>query len=389
MLYFALFTASLGGFLFGYQIAIIAGSIPFIAKVFVLTTFQEGFLVSILLIGALFGSLMAGKLADKLGRKLTIGLSAFIFFIASIASFFASSYDFLSISRFITGIAIGISSVVCPLYIAEISPREKRGSLVSVYQLAIALGILSAYISSYRLSFEGNWRLMFALGGVPAFLQLLGLLWIKDSLKKQEIFKKQRIAIKTLIIGVGLSIFQQITGINAVIYFAPKIFEQAGYTDVSASLYATIGIGIINVFATLVSVWLLDKVGRRPFLLVGSLGMALSLVVLAFAFYTNQLNIDQIAPISLMAYVAFFAIGLGPVVWVVISEIYPLQVRSKAMSIAIFANWSFNYLISLTFLSLIEILSIALTFFLFAAICILCFWFIYKSVPETKGKKLI
>jgi sugar porter (SP) family MFS transporter len=193
---------------------------------------------------------------------------------------------------------------------------------------------------------------------------------------------------KVVMLGVVLSAFQQITGINTVIYYAPKIFQSAGFTSATAAIFATLGIGIINVIATLISVKLLDQAGRRRLLLIGIAGMALSLAFLALAFFSSWEKIDQIAVISLMAYVASFAIGLGPVTWVLISEIYPLKVRGKAMTIATFVNWVFNYLVSLTFLDLIASLGSSGTFALYAAISAIGFWFVLQFIPETKDKSL-
>ncbi len=393
MLYLSVLFASLGGFLFGYQTGIIAGALHFIANEFSLGRFQQSNLVSSILMGALLGSLIAGTLADKYGRKATIAFSSIIFLIASLLSAFAGSYESLLLFRFISGIGVGIVSLICPLYIAEISPAERRGSLVCVNQFAVTVGILSSYIFSYMLSVSGNWRLMLGIGALPALIQIFFLFFVSDTPKSTAPKEKwntffEHISKKVLFIGIALNIFQQITGINVVIYFAPIIFLEAGFDGPSLALYASISIAIINVFASVISIWLLDKVGRRLFLLIGMLGMGLSLVFLSLAFLTGMSAIDKIAPFCLMAYVAFFAIGIGPITAIFIAEVFPLKLRGKAMSIATFANWGSNYLVSLTFLTLVGNFGIGKTFSLYALLSLLAFYFIYLFIRETKGKSL-
>ncbi|MBS0620758.1 MAG: sugar porter family MFS transporter [Verrucomicrobia bacterium] len=427
-LIFVVVIGAFGGFLFGYHAGIISGALIFLTKSFDLQIAEQSMVVSFLLLGALLGALIAGPLADRIGRRRSMALTAALFVVGGILLSVATTYSALLVGRFIAGIAVGSISLIAPLYLAEIAPPHFRGAIVSCYQLAVTIGILSSFIVNYAFSAEGNWHWMFGMGVIPALIQLLSILilpetpaWLLKQGKREialSVLKKMRgdkewkkhlsemerssnphrlgrwkTLFKkpigfVLLIGLGLSIAQQITGINTVIYYAPKIFESAGFTSAAGALFATLGLGIVNVLATIVSVKLLDKAGRRILLLVGTAGMAISLGFLSIAFFTSSALIDTIAIISLMSYLIFFAIGLGPVTWVLLSEIYPLKVRGKAMTLATFANWVFNYLVSLTFLDLITSLGAAGTFALFGAICALSFIFVFRYIPETKGKSL-
>jgi SP family galactose:H+ symporter-like MFS transporter len=425
-LVWAIAIAALGGFLFGYNTSVIAGALPFLANDLAISLLMQGVIVSMILIGALVGSLMGGGVADRFGRRVVIFVTAVILVFGCGLTMGAEGVKGLLIGRFITGFGVGLSSVVAPLYLAEISFAQRRGAVVSLYQLAITLGILVAYLVNYACASGGEWRLMFGLGALPALAQLLSFAGLPESPswllskgsaeKANSILKrlyKSKSAIEelshplpeegkkkgwrallkpsllpVLCIGIVLSIFQQITGINAVIYYAPQVFSIAGFASISTSILATIGIGIINLLATLLSVWLIDRMGRRTLFIVGLIGMAISLSVLALAFFTESKAIDLIAVVSLMIYVCFFAISLGPLTWVVISEIYPLGVRGRAMSIAIGANWAFNYLVSLTFPSLISGIGGDGVFSLYACTCLLGLWFVYRYIPETRGKSL-
>ncbi|MCA9947460.1 MAG: MFS transporter, partial [Anaerolineales bacterium] len=303
----------------------------------------------------------------------------------------------LLIGRLIAGVGVGLASVTVPLYLAELSPPKSRGALVTLNQLAITVGILLAYLVGLFESGDQSWRIMFGLSIIPAVIQLLGMFLLPETPNYLTVTKEPKSRNKAffkktmtgaLIVGLGLAILQQITGINTVIYYANQIFELAGFGTNISAIWASVGVGIVNVVATLFSVWLLDRVGRRPLLLVGVAGMTLSLLALATTFWLNIPSESYLSVISLMLYVAAFAIGLGPVAWLIISEIYPHQIRGRAMSLAIFANWVSNYIVSLTFLTLIEKITSAGAFFLYAAICGFAFYFVFRFVPETKGKTL-
>ncbi len=392
--------AALGGLLFGYNTSVISGVLLFITRDFPLTTLQEEVIVSTLLLGALLGALGGGILADRLGRKKTLFVTLALFLVGVLTLTEAGGFSALLIGRFISGLAVGIVSMAVPLYIAEMSPPENRGALVSLNQLCITLGILLAYIITFSFSPEGNWRAMFGFALLPILVQFIGLFfipetphWLLSHHKKEahdtsahtgwkELFSPT--VRKPFLIGIGVAVFQSITGINTVIYYAPQIFELAGFGQAQTALLATILVGVINVIITILSLWLIDRLGRRPLLIGGLIGMALSLLLLGISFLSHSSG--TIAVAALLLYVAFFAVSLGPVAWLIISEVYPLGIRGRAMGIATFSNWLCNYFVSLTFLSLIQWLGSSSTFWLYAIICLLGLWFVIKLVPETKGK---
>lgn len=425
---FSVIVAAIGGFLFGYHTAIISGALIFLVPAFHLNAFDEGFVVSFILLGALGGALISGMLADRLGRKKTILLTALLIILGATIISTASTYLLLSLGRFITGIGVGLITMTGPLYIAELSPPHYRGRFVSLFQFASTLGILAAYAVSLYYSDEGRWRLMFAVGIIPALIQIWALFfipetpaWLLVNNQEQEaigVFKKLRrdkqwqTHLKEMkhsahshkkggwsalfgpkvrfvvLIGILINCFQQVTGINAVIYFAPKIFQEAGFASAFAAIFASLGVGLVNVVFSCLSVWLLDKLGRRPLLLWGMLGMCVSLLVLSLAFFSHSSLINLIAVISLMTYVASFAIGLGPIPFLLLSELYPLKIRGKAMTLGIMSNWFFNYLVSLVFLDLMKDMGAGGTFCLFAAVGFVALWFFWRYIPETKGKSL-
>ncbi len=427
-LLFVVVVAAFGGFLYGFHTGVIAGALIFLIPSFHLSTADQGMVVSIILLGGLVGALAAGSFADHFGRKRTILVSSALFILGAALIALCNSYEHLLLGRFISGLGVGIVSLAAPLYLAEISPARYRGSFVSLFQLAIAIGILFSFAVNYLFAESANWRWMFVMGIFPAIVQMLALFFLPETpawlfkrglekhaimiiarLRRDTHWQMQVEAMKNtanpqesgnwkslfspklrfiLMIGVILSACQQITGINTVIFYAPKIFDLAGFHSTTGAIVATCGIGAINVLVTGLSVLLLRKIGRRTLLLIGVAGMALSLTFLAIAFFTEWSFIDRASVLSLMGYVAFFAIGLGPVTWVILSEIYPLKVRGKAMTIVIFVNWACNYLVSLTFLDLIAMLKIEGAFLLYALVSALALWFIYRFIPETRGKSL-
>jgi SP family galactose:H+ symporter-like MFS transporter len=425
----AVIIASLGGMLFGYDTGVISGALLFIKKAFNLSSSMQELVVSAVLIGAVIGAIAGGILADRFGRRRLIVLAGIIFTLSAIGTALAPTVSMLIAGRIIVGIAIGIASFTSPMYMSEISPVRIRGSLVSINQLAVTIGIVVAYLVDYALSGIQGWRYMFGIAAVPSTILVIAMLrmppsprWlmshdmadkaravlerirgtkdvtgemkeIQDSLAKQkggvgDLFHP--LLRMALIVGVGLAIFQQITGINTVIYYAPTIFEFAGFKTAGFSILATAGVGIVNVGFTVLAIRLMDRVGRRPLLLVGVAGQIVGLAILGLAFQLHQLSafLGYLAIISLAIYVGSFAIGLGPVFWLMISEIYPLRVRGAAMSIATFANWGLNLAVALTFLTLVGILGRPGTFWLYAVIGIAAWIFIYRLVPETKGRSL-
>lgn len=424
----ALFSA-LSGLLFGYDTGVISGAILFIKNQFMLTAFTEGVVVGSVLVGAIIGAAMGGDLADRYGRKKMIIVAGLIFALGALGTAEVPDVMLLIVGRIAVGIGIGIASEVAPLYISEISPAKIRGSLVSLNQLALTIGIVVSYLVDYALSGAAAWRYMLGLAAIPAAILVIGMNFVPNTprwLLRQNRVKEAKAVLRrirsqndidkevrdiqkalgqqkagraelfnplvmpALVIGIFLAIFQQITGINTVIYYAPTIFQSAGFASASSAIFATVAVGIVNVVMTIVAIILMDRVGRRRLLLVGLAGMVGSLIALGLAFYTagSSHAIGYIAAISLMAYVGFFAIGLGPCFWLIISEIYPLKVRGLAMSLASDANWGANLVVALIFLTLINMLSRPGTFWLFAVFGIVAWVFVYRLVPETKGKTL-
>lgn len=423
--------AGLGGLLFGYDTGIIASALLFIEPEFGLSSFGSGLVVAAVPIGAVGGALFAGRLSDTYGRRLMILISAAIFIVGAIGSAVAGGEALLVISRVVVGAAIGLASAAAPVYISEVSPPDIRGRLVTFFQLSVTVGIVVAYGVGLAFEPNGDWRWMLGLGAVPAIALLIGMLrmpqsprWlvmvgrgydaratlerirtddpaaIDDELDEiaESIVAEpgswrdllEPVAKAALIVGVGLAILQQVSGINTVIYFAPTIIGYTGIDSDSAAILASVAVGIVNVGMTVVAIRLLDRAGRRPLLLWGTALMATALSALAIVFMTGA-GSDLGAAVaigSLMLYVGAFAVSLGPIFWLLNAELYPLEIRSKAASVGTMANWTFNFIVSLTFLLLIDGLGKSGAFFFYAAICVLTFAFCKALVPETKGKRL-
>jgi sugar porter (SP) family MFS transporter len=427
--YLATAISALGGMLFGYDIGVISGAILFIKKDFALSSSMEEIVVSSVLLGSLAGAAAGGMLADRLGRRKLLTITAVVFGLGAIGAALAPGTVLLVAARVVAGAAIGIASFVAPLYISEIAPVDIRGKLVSVNQVALTSGIVISYLIDYAFAGSQAWRWMFAMAVIPAAAFGVGLIFIPDSPRwlagrghldqARTVLRRIRPPEKVetelndiqhsvaqqkgnwsellspllrsaMIVGVGLAIAQQITGINTVIYYAPTIFKFAGLSSASVAILASVGVGVVNLVLTVVAMQLIDRVGRRPLLLVSLAGMALSLFVLGLAFSLRQLSgsLGWIAVSSLMVYVGCFAVGLGPVFWLILSEIYPLRIRGRAMSVGTAANWSANLIVALSFLTLTEVVGKAATFWLYAAVSIGAWFFAFLLVPETKGKTL-
>ncbi|MBZ5630209.1 MAG: sugar porter family MFS transporter [Acidobacteriia bacterium] len=423
--------AALGGLLFGYDTGVISGAVIFIKRDFSLATFPQELVVSVVLAGAATGALTGGRLADRFGRRRTLLATSVIFIAGAIICAVAPSLTMLVVGRAVVGVGIGLACTTVPVYISEVSPATARGWQVSLFQLAITIGILAAYLVDYAYAESAAWRWMLGLAAVPGAILGLGMLFMPESprwlaehgdmnaahavlgrirgtpdvgTEMEEIRRSVEHARErgrwsdllapairpALIIGIGLAIFQQITGINTVIYYAPTIIQSAGISSAAGAILATAGIGLVNVIMTIVSMWLIDRVGRRPLLLTGIAGMVLCLGVLGLAFRLISANatLAWMAVVTLMAYVAFFAISLGPIFWLLIAEIYPLKIRGLAEGTAAGANWIFNLIVSITFLSLVELLGASWTFWLYGALAVASWFFSYYLVPETKGRTL-
>ena len=423
--------AGLGGLLFGYDTGVIAGALLFIKTDFELGSFAQGLVVAAVPIGAVVGAAVAGPAADTYGRRLMILIAAAVFIVGALVSAAAPGVEVLVIARVVIGVAIGLASAAAPVYISEMAPPESRGRLVGFFQLAVTIGILIAYLVG--LAFDGieGWRWMLGLGCLPALALAFGMLrmpqsprWLvmhgddfaaratlakirvddPDTIERElEEIKGgleekpgqwsellQPVVKAALVVGVGLAVLQQVTGINTVIYYAPTIVEFTGVDSSAGSILAAVGVGVINVVMTVVALRLLDRAGRRTLLMVGVSGMVVSLFALGLAFEGGGgSTFDSVLAIaSLMTYVASFAISLGPIFWLLNAEIYPLSVRSKAAGIGTMANWTFNFIVSLTFLLLIEALGRSGAFWFYGGVGVLTLLFCWKLVPETKCKHL-
>jgi MFS transporter, SP family, galactose:H+ symporter len=429
--YLAAAFAGLGGLLFGYDTGVISGAELFFKNDFSLSVFALEVIVSCVLAGAAVGALAGGRLADLYGRRTLLIVTAVIFAVGAIVCAAAASPGILIFGRIIVGLGIGLSSGTVPVYISEVSPADARGWTVSLFQLAITLGILLAYLVDYAFAAIQGWRWMFGLAVVPAAIFALGMIYlpesprwlakrgqhdaarnilsrirgnaqvdselqeIENSLARRDERGNWRDLLMpglrpALIVGIGLAIFQQVTGINTVIYYAPMIIQSAGISSASGAILATAGIGIVNVLMTIVAMRLIDRIGRRPLLLAGIAGMVVTLFLLGWAFRSASATgaLAWIAVVSIMVYVASFAISLGPIFWLLISEIYPLKVRSSTEGLAATFNWGSNLVVTLTFLTLLQLIGGTRTFWLYGALAIAAWFFSYSLVPETKGHTL-
>jgi sugar porter (SP) family MFS transporter len=419
--------AAIGGLIFGFDTAIVAGATRYMKEQFSLDSLQEGWAVSVVLIGCMFGAGLAGPISDRIGRRRLMLVSAVLFLVSAVGCALPRTITEFVIFRFIGGLGIGSAAVLSPLYIAEIAPARVRGALVSVNQLAIVTGILLAYFVNWVFAGAGpaNWRWMYAMGAVPSvifFLLLLGVpespRWlvkngredeartvltradsaeaaaagireIKDTLALEEGSFRElfRPAFRRpLLIAIVLAVFQQITGINAILYYAPRIFEGAGFGRMSAIGQSTI-VGLVNMLFTVVAIVLADKVGRRPLLLVATGGMGISLVLLGAAFKFPVLPASALLFIILL-YIAFFASAMGPLVWVVMAEIFPIKVRGSAMGLATLILWLADFAVTLTFPVISDRFHPSSAFWLYAVMCALDLVFMWFFLPETKGKTL-
>jgi MFS transporter, SP family, arabinose:H+ symporter len=427
------YVAAVGGLLFGYDTAVISGAIGFIQKKYILSPAQTGWVASCALIGCVIGAMLAGPVSDKTGRKKVLIFSALAFAISSLGIMLPWSLDAFVLFRLIGGLGIGTASMIAPLYIAEIAPAPIRGRLVSIYQMGIVCGILIVYFVNAAIAglyteawnIDSGWRWMFGSGLLPSLIFLFLLVIVPESPRwlaargrlqqAQDILTKingrekaieELAAIrndlntkegsladlvaprlrKRLFIGITLAIFSQVTGMNAILYYAPEIFKSKGDGGSSAMLQ-TILIGVINLLFTIVAIKYVDKWGRRKLLLIGSAGMACCLAVIGSAFYLQWLQ-SYLILIAILAYIAFFAISLGPMTFVVVAEIFPTHVRGKAMSVSIFFLWIAVYIVSQTFPMLKAAIGEAFTFWIYMGMSVICWLFVRKMVPETKGKTL-
>lgn len=423
------FISALGGYLFGFDFAVISGALPFLKEQFLFNEYWEGFATASLALGCIAGCLIAGKLAEKYGRKTGLMTAAAIFMLSSLAMAFSSTREFFIMARFVAGIGVGMASMLSPMYIAEIAPAKIRGRMVAINQLTIVTGILVTNLINYSLRNQGidSWRWMVGLGVIPSVLFFLGVMWLPESprwllkmgneaaaetvLNKiggthyaKEIISTTENRLKNsnednykvgykdvfgkaflpaVIVGMGLAVFQQFCGINVVFNFTTTIFESIGFSQ-EDQLKQTVFIGIINLLFTIIAMWQVDKLGRKPLMLFGSLA-------LAFLYIISALLLQQKSPLaawSLLAAIGVYAMSIAPVTWVLIAEIFPDKIRSLATSVAVIALWISYALLVFTFPIIAGKLGAYTPFYIYAGICVAGFWFVHSKVKETKGKSL-
>jgi SP family xylose:H+ symportor-like MFS transporter len=436
---FIALSAALGGLLFGYDTAVISGAIGNLTEYFHLTPVETGWAISSALVGCLIGAFFSDYLSNRLGRRATMLITAILFILNSVGTALPNSFTMFVLFRIVGGIGVGIASMVVPMYIAEIAPPKRRGALVGNYQLAIVIGIVVVYFVNYFIALQGDaqwnlnigWRWMFGSEIIPSILFLVFIFLIPESPRwlLQKGKSEQAVAVlekinapedvaqvqseiqnsleqedkgqwnnlvnpiykKALFVGIGLSILQQLTGINAILYYAPEIFKSLG-SSTDASLLETSILGVVNLIFTLLAIKWVDKMGRKPLLYIGSAGMTISLAAVGIFIYNEAVG-NYVLPF-LILFMASFSISWGPIVWVLLSEIFPNKIRSLALAISVFIQWVANFVVTQVFPSLIENQWLkdnfngAFPFYLFSVICLFSLFFVWKKVPETKNKSL-
>lgn len=428
------FIIALGGFLFGFDTAVISGGEKDIQHFWDLSSQQHGFTMSIALIGTVLGALIGGVPSDRFGRKNTLYIVAVLYLVSSLLTAFAQSWPLFMVFRFLGGVGVGISSIVGPIYISELAPADKRGKLVGMFQFNIVLGIVCAYVSNYFLAGMGEeaWRWMLGVMAVPALLFLILIpllpesprwLWLKTGddarvkgilkmvsevsyesdfvrIKEQSSSKQtgtealfQKKYARPIILAVLFACFNQLAGINAIIYYAPRVFELAGL-GAESSLLSTIGIGTVNFIFTLLAINVIDKYGRKKLMLIGSLGLIATLFLVSLSFFAlangdnGILANGNIIVMLLMLFIAFFAFSQGAVIWVFISEIFPNEVRAKGQTLGSLTHWVLAAVITFAFPVLTERIGGGYTFMIFAVCMVFQLIYTLKLMPETKGMSL-
>lgn len=443
-LIFIALTAAFGGFLFGYDTAVISGTISLVKQQFSLSTLMEGWFVSSALVGCILGVAVAGEISDRFGRKASLIASGLLFCISAFGCALCGSHTELILFRLVGGLGIGIASMLSPMYISEVSPANIRGRMVALYQLAICLGIVAAYfanawlmnISTNTAAFSGSsvmhkvfvsevWRAMFGASAIPALFFFSAMFFVPESprwfaakgndrkaeailsrINGGETARKELSSIKealqkeengswkvlfhpgirvAMFAGIVLSLLSQFTGINAIIYYGPRIMEEAGL-KLGDALGGQVVIGIVNAVTTLFAIWKIDQYGRKKLLNLGVCGMFVALLAVGILFFLNKTEGFLLLSLIII-FITFFEIGFGPVIWVLLSEIYPTKVRGRAMSVATLMLWVGTAIIGQVVPWMLETLSPAMTFFVFALCCIPV-PLVLKLVPETKGKSL-
>jgi len=446
IVYFIGFTAALAGLLFGLDVGVISGALDFIKKEFmpdldpVQADSRAEFVVSALLWGAVAGTLISGFLSSKFGRRKTILVSAVVFVAGALACAFSPDEHFLIAARFLLGIGVGVASFTAPLYLSEISPQSVRGSMISMYQLMITIGILLAFVSDTWLAtyatFDGttggHWRIMLGIIAIPAAIMFAGVLFlpesprwlflngfreaatgvfrrmklddaeiaaevreIEDSAKIRQsgwsLFKENGNFRRAIALGIGLQVIQQLTGINVIMYYAPRIFSLAGFGDPTEQMWGTVVVGITNVLATFIAIAFVDRLGRKPIMYAGFVTMGAAMVTVGSLFNTGidqHPSLGYPAIVALLIFIVGFAMSAGPIIWVICSEIYPLSGRDLGVTCSTTTNWVVNAIVGQTFLTLINTIGGGNTFLLYGGMNVLFIIFFILLVPETKGVSL-
>lgn len=422
-------TAALSGLLFGFDTAVINGAVVFLRQEFGLSEIATGAAVSSLLVGCVIGAGAGGTLSDGLGRKKILLVSSVLFALSTIGAAIPTTFYQFLVARFVQGVAIGVASVTAPMYIAEVAPARIRGRLITFQQLAIVVGILVAYVVNWALADVGdaNWRWMIASAVLPSFVFMFCVLWVPESprwlirqgrqqealativklegsLVAESTMKEIRASLqeeagsfrvllaprfrRKLLIAATLAILTQVTGVNTIIYYGSVILtEQIGNRDTTSALLANVTIGLVNLIGTIAALFLLDKVGRKPPLLVSAAGTAVSMATLAITMHVAPSNLPLVV-LPILAYIGFYAVGIGVGAWVLMSELFPTRVRGRAMSIATVSLWVACLVVSFTFLPLVSWITAPGAFGLYSVLCATTFLFVWKFLPETKGKTL-
>jgi MFS transporter, SP family, galactose:H+ symporter len=434
------FLIALGSFMFGYDTGVISGALLFIKQDLGLNDFQQGSVVSVLLIGAIIGAITEGRIADRIGRRAALGVIGVTFAVGLAIAALARSYEVLLVGRVVIGFGVGGVSALIPTYLSEISPAQIRGRVLSLNQLLIVIGLLVSYIVDLVFASSEDWRAMFWVGVIPSVALILASLRLPESFlwqfhhgkvdearsamtslggaeaaqqaldvmqgetearqrakteQERRGMREERRGMRVLtaprlraavMVSVTLAVLQQFVGINTIMYYAPTIMENTGLSASNAILYSVF-IGVINLATTIVSIRLVDRVGRRPLLLVSLGGMLVTLVLLGLSFVADWPS--QISLLFILLYIVAFAIGMGPIFWVLVGEIFPTEDRAQGTSLASTFNWTANFAVSLAFLPLIAAIGQGETFWLFAVVCVFAIWFTGRYVPETKNREFL
>jgi sugar porter (SP) family MFS transporter len=426
------FIAGLGGILYGFDVGIIAAALLFVRNTFALSTHMQEIVVSVVPAGTMMGAIVGGILSDRLGRRATLLWSAVIFIVGSILAPLSPTVGILIVARSLLGFAIGFTSVTAPVYVSELSPPQSRGTLIGLYQFALTFGIVFANLVGYWFAPEESWRLMFAIGTLPAAAFLMLVFTVPESPRWLVINKREEeaqqvllsytdahgarlllddihkamiagsshenwrallspAARRGLLIAVGFVVLQQLCGINTIIYYGPQIFGLAGIDSNQHAILATLLVSVMNMLATVIALFLVDRIGRKPLLYWGIGGMLGSLLLLAFTFGRHSSvtrTTGVTAVICLVAYIACFAASMGPIAWILVGEVFPLRLRSRGAAAATIGYGISNTLVSLSFLTVIHRLGNALTFGVLGFFCVATLLFTFFIIPETKGREL-